>query len=275
MTTQVKYAGASNRGLSGNLWKTCDIDAFRNNPELGFFFYDEFLNSSQKITDQNVQDYASYIDTGVTLTQLATATGGVLQVAGNDADNDEGHLQAGGSTGVQAVISDTAGADFELWFEARFRSVTSVADNGVSIFLGLAEEGLTAADSLVDDTGALKTTADFIGFHNLHADGDAMEFKYQKASQAVQVKTSGALALAANTWYKVGFRYQPKAVTAKRIAIFVDNVELTTYVTGTNIAAATFPDAEELVLTLLTKVGAASECKVDLDWWALAQRFTN
>ena len=44
-----------------------------------------------------------------------------------------------------------------------------------------------------------------------------------------------------------------------------------TYVTGTNIAADTFPDGEELALLLATKVGAAAESKFQMDWWRVAQ----
>lgn len=259
------------RGPSPNIWGDCPVKDIIENPGLGVYFFDDFLNLSQHVSDQDVQQYASYIDTGVTIKQLPVI-GGVLEVAGNDADNDEGSITTGGNTGTLAVISDTSGEDRKLWFECRIKKA-SVSDNACAYFVGLAEEGLAGADTLVNDTGVLKTTADFIGFRVLHDNGEEIDFVYQKASQTPVEVIAAAASMVADTYIKLGFVYDPTAPTAKRIRIFVNNVEQSTYVTGANIAAATFPDAEELALLLATKVGAAAESKFQMDWWRLAQLF--
>ena len=271
-TPLVQYEGKnSDRGPSPIIWS--DLPRDIQDPNVGFELFDDFTNFSKHISDQDTQQYASYIDTGVTLTQLAGVVGGQVQGAGNDADNDAGILC---THGPLAQVSDTAGDDRKLWFEARIKKA-SVADNGVSFFIGLAfDHGssapLSAVEALVDNTGALGAFS-YLGFHVDAADGDALNFVYKAEGQAQTDAIAGVQALAADTFYKVGFAFDPKAETAKRIKVYVDGTEQTTYVTGTNIAAATFPDAEPLGLCLATKVGAAAEVLVTMDWWKVAQLY--
>ena len=271
-TPLVQYKGKnSDRGPSPIIW--ADLPRDIQDPNVGFELFDDFTNFSKHISDQDTQQYASYIDTGVTITQLAGVVGGQVQVAGNDADNDEGILC---THGPLAQVSDTAGDDRKLWFEARIKKA-SVADDGVGFFVGLAfDHGssvpLSGVEALVNNTGALGAFS-FLGFHVDNDDADALNFVYKAEGQAQVDAIAGVQALAADTFYKVGFAFDPKAETAKRIKVYVDGTEQTTYVTGTNIAAATFPDAEPLGLCLATKVGAAAEVKVTMDWWKVAQLY--
>ena len=131
---------------------------------------------------------------------------------------------------------------------------------------------LSAAEAVVDNTGALGACS-YIGFHVDAADGDALNFVYKAEGQAQTDAIAGVQALAADTIYNEGLAFDPKAETAKRIKVYVDGTEQPTYVTGTNIAAATFPDAEPLGLCLATKVGSAAEVKVTMDWWRVAQLY--
>lgn len=272
---KIQYKGyTAGLGPSPAIWADCPVLEMILDPAIGYHFFDDFLNFSDHISGQNVQQYASYIDVGVTIKSLATAVGGVIQIAGNDADNDEGSITTGGNAGVVGVISDTAAAARKLWFEARIRSVTTVANEGIGFFLGLAGEGLAAADTLDDDTTDVVATKSFIGFNNLVADGDSLDFLYQAVADSAPQRPTGlqeCQLMVADTWYKLGFVYDPDAPADSRIKVFVDGTEQATKITATNIAAATFPDAEEMALLLATKVGTASECKFDMDWWRFAQ----
>jgi len=262
----------SGTGPSPALWADCPLAQIADDANVAVQVYDDFMNFSQHISAQNTQQYASYIDTGVTLTQAADqGLGGHLVVAGNDADNDEGSITTGGNTGTSFLISDTAGSEKKLWFEARIKKA-SVADNALALFVGLSEEGLAAANTLVDDTGEV-ASKDLIGFQTLHADGDALVFCYRKAGaakQTIALNTASAV-LTAATYVKVGFKYDPAEVAAKRIKVYVDGVEQSTYGTAANIAAVTFPDGEELAMLFATKVGAAAESKGYMDWWRCVQ----
>jgi len=206
---------------------------------------------------------------GWTTCDLANALG-VLEIAGNDADNDEGHVQFG--SGAQFKIDNGAGNTGKVMYEARFRT-ESIADNGCAFFLGLGSAAAAGvgANTLVDDTGALITTGAFIGFQRLNDDGDKLDIIYQAASQTLQQVEANALTLVANTWYKVGFVYDPSADDAKKIVFYIDKADSGSYVTTTNLDAATFPEGEALIPLWLTKVGTAAEAKMQLDFVAAAQ----
>ena len=272
-TPLVKYSGKNDdRGPSPIIW--ADLPRDIQDPNVGSDYFDDFLNQNTIVAGTGSTDkYGSYGDTGVTFTQKPAVVGGQIEIAGNDADNDEAVLT---THGPLVQISDTAGDDRKLWFEARF-SKASIANNGLGFFLGLAfDHGSSVPISntlaLTDDDADLGAFS-YIGFHCDQADGDAIDFVYKAEGGAQTVAIAGVQVPVADTFYKFGFTYDPKAAASKRIAVYVDGVEQTTYVTGTNIAAATFPDAEPLGLVLVTKVGAAAEVKSQLDWWRVAQLY--
>ena len=72
--------------------------------------------------------------------------------------------------------------------------------------------------------------------------------------------------MVADTFMKLGFVYDPLAPTAKRITVYVDGVASTTYVTGTNIATATFPDGEEMSPIMHLKAAADDDFTLTADW---------
>jgi hypothetical protein len=270
----LNLAGANTgRYPSPAIWSSCPIEELQADPGKGLYFHDDFENFSQHVSDQDTQKYASYIDTGVTIKQLAGVENGVIEIAGNDADNDEGVLSG---HGPMVNIQD-AKANKKLWFEARVKKA-SIANNALAMFIGLAFDSnggvpISKTLALTDDDGSLGAFA-FLGFHVDQADGDAMDFVYKAHGQTAVVVIAGVHVPVADTYVKLGFVYDPAADAAKRIAVFVDNVEQTTYVTETNIATATFPDNEHLSLCWVTKVGTGSaEVKAQMDWWRLAQLF--
>lgn len=271
--TIVRSVNESSRyGLSPAIFegnRIPDHTEFLNNPALGRSVLLNFMDGAPKFASAVSQaGLVTYQDTGVTIQGSAVVDAG-LEVAGNDADNDEGSLTLGGGVGANFVISDTASASRKLAFEAVF-SKASVADNGLAFFVGLAEEGLAAADTLVDNTGEVGSK-DLIGFHCLQDDGDSLDIIYRKAGQAKQSVSDAHQAIAASTYYSLGFVYDPAAPADKKIKFYVNGVDQGVYVTATNIAAATFPDGEELTFLLATKVGAAAEVKANLRLLRIAQ----
>lgn len=260
------------RGMSPRLWSRVNgqslaPDGFAR----GYGLCDDFVNWGSAVagTVINHQGYGYYADTGDTIKQLATEVGGVIQLATDTTDNDEVWVTTGGNTGTICKISDTAGDDKLLIAEWRVR-FPQVSDT-YNAFIGLSEEGLAAADT-VSDAGAL-ADKDLIGFWVDEANGDSLDFVYNKAGAGgVTTLIAGVQALTADTWYKLGFVYDPSASSSERIAVYVDNEEQSTYVTATNIAAATFPDGEELAVLFGLKSGAGAIKKLDLDWFGVWQQ---
>jgi hypothetical protein len=105
-----------------------------------------------------------------------------------------------------------------------------------------------------------------IGFNLAEAASATMTFAYRKAGQALTVNIAALKTIVAATWYKFGFLYDGAAPTNKRIRVFVDGEEQSTYVTATNIAAATFPSGEELNPLIGLKNGAGAVTQWDVDW---------
>ena len=271
MTAYVQHKGptgpssAQTRGLSSRIWGRLPIKNWSVGLGGGRFFFDDFMNHPAHISAQTIGNYASYISTGVTLKQAAGEATGAIEVAGNDADNDEGSIISGGGAGGMVAL-DATGAG-RVAFECRFKKA-SIANNALGFFVGLSEEGSQGDNAMADNTGVI-ADKDFIGFHVLADDGDSLDFTWRKSGETVQVHADIAT-MAADTYMKMGFLYDPAHPADKRIKIFVDNgVEESVYVTQTNLDAATFPDDEELSLLLATKVGTAAESKLQMDWWAL------
>jgi hypothetical protein len=218
--------------------------------------------------------YTGYIDTSNTIAQLATGGNlGICQLLTDATDNDEVWLQPGSASSVLGSINHASGTRGLVAFECRFR-VGSVADDVTAIFLGLAEEALAAADTKADNTGAM-ADKDYIGFNSVHTNSGTtgtnakLTFVYNEASGAGPITAiANVQTMVAATWYKVGFCYDPNAQADKRITIYVDGVEQSTYVTDTAITTSTnFPDGEELAPLMGMKNGSGAIGSLDLDWF--------
>ncbi len=269
MNTKVMYGTDAGDGLSPSLWGNIALDEFLlggNNEGLAKF--DDFYDGLTFASATAQCGYLTYQDTGVTAKGLTTSYVGELQIAGNDADNDEGSIQGPGS-GVcpAAIISTTAGSEYETMFEARVKKA-SIADDACAIFCGLATIGGASADILVDNTGALKPAHSFVGFQTLHAAGEVLKAIYQKTGETLVAVNATAATLVADTYVKLGLHFDGDHT----LRYYVDGE-----IVGTvDVAAATtFPEDIALAPLLATKVGTAAESKVTMDWWCVARRRKN
>lgn len=278
-STRHEAEGAITRGLSPAIWQAYGFTGGNaGDPSYRGFFFDDFANLGLMASATSQGGLITYQDTGVTVQQCAAADNsegefGVLEVAGNDADNDEGHVELGGGTAGLVRLDPTAGERAVVAWEARIKR-TSVTDTHTAFAFGIGEPGFAAANGLVDDTAVLVAAGkDFVGFQTLTASNEEIDTVYQITSTgtAVQVKDNAGTSVA-DTWMKLGCVYDPLAESGKTMKFFLDGVELGDSVTDAVIAAATaFPTDEEMTLLLLTKNGDAGTTahEVYCDWWAL------
>lgn len=228
---------------------------------------DDFAMPTNHVSTGTSGGYYTYQDNGVTITGKGVndlgEELGVLEFAGNDTDNDEGHIQFG--YGNQWRLSNAAGNTGCCGFEYRLYKA-SVADNGVSIAAGLFE-GPVAADDLDDNTGEIKDSKSFIGFRGLADDGDKLDIIYQDTSAtSVVTVLANAVTLVANTYVRLGMLYDPNSDTTRKIRFFSNGTEIVNArINTTSIDTSTFPEDEGMVPVLLTKVGTDAESKVALD----------
>ena len=277
-TTHVGQQGSK---LSPRLWSrimTQGVTPDGSAP--GSFIMDDFLlfqgftnaisgtTALPSTTVPGVDGYAIYADSATTASGVSrqSVAGGVARLAPGATDNHLVVLRSG----PLGKISDTA-ADAKLTiFEARIALPTQVTAG--STFVGLATSTVCADGGLVVDTGELiAATGGGVGFRTLDADPDGIDVIYKKANQTTAVVKNEAQVATAGTFYNLGFVYDPMAPSSKRIRFFVDNEELTETVTGTNIAAPTFPDGDMLEFVIAAKTDATTARPVDIDCWAFYQ----
>lgn len=274
------HRGQATSGLSPLLWtkltEACPVSA--DGARRLYLVGDDFsgVHTAGTMTDLNASHpYTLYADDTSNHTAVGAAdeNGGVLQLTidAGAAANEEIGIELGDGTGQLGQISDTAGADYPTAFEARVK-VSSITNGQLAFAVGLASPGTVGNGGLTDTNGYPKAASAFIGFNIKADDGDAIDFCYQGANQTRQDTIAGAAVPVADTFVKLGFLYLPSAPTSKRIRIFVDNAEKSTYVTGTNIAAATFPDAEALTFAMMLKgIAGSVALEAACDWWAYGQ----
>lgn len=257
----VSYAGLSGVGPSDAIWQHVPADVLAGRS--GFYLHEDFtaFDGASNAYRGSSGAWKSYEDTGSTVAVLETEVGGVLKITTDTTDNDEIWLGPGPATQVLGKI--TTGDSEVLAFECRVRPNQIVTQN---FFCGLMEEGCVA-ENTITDAGAIATTKDHLGFAVLEGASSTMTFKYGVASATFQTPISSLKTIVAATWYKFGFLYTSKGPDSKRIRVFVDGVEQSTYVTATNIAATTtFPSDQELNPIIGLKNGAGAATRWDVDW---------
>lgn len=272
MTVSLMHKDLTIRHPSGSIWGRIPRQKWSVG-DGGIYFFDDFVNFSSHSADSDTTVYASYIDSGGTITQQAgTSTSdigetGVVKFLTDATDEDEHSLQFGGGSGSAFAID--ADDIYTLAFEVRFRTNT-VTNDDIAFFMGLAEENLTATGSM--DTSGVMADKDHIGFQLKNDDGNGLDFVYKKAGQTVQIIITGDANVTVDTWHKVGFLVSKDHPSSERIRIYYDNVLQTTFVTQTNLDAATFPDDEKMSPFAIMQAagGASSTDYLLLDWWAIA-----
>lgn len=259
-----KYKGLNTgEGPSPALWNKLNVLDAIDDPNLGYQWFDDFMGFQDPTTAKAYGPYLC-LDTGDSVLAGVAARGGAMSLLVTT-DNEDAGIRLGDATSGAFVISDTAGDNKTLYFEARVKR--SVVANGKgSVFVGLTEAGALAANFIAD---AANDFADkgLIGFWLDEADGDNVKFVYQKSGQDFVTKIAALAATAADTYIKLGFKYDPSKPPTERITVFVNNVPSTTKVTATDIAAATFPDGVVMNPTFYASAGSADDFLATIDWW--------
>jgi hypothetical protein len=278
-TTRFSAEGPVGRGLSPAIWQAYGfIGGNFRDPSLIPFFFDDFAQLGVMASTATQGGCYTYQDEGVTIQQCASTDNsegefGVLEIAGNDADNDEGHIELGSGTAGLVSISATGGERAVVAFEARIKR-TAVTDDYTAFAFGIGEPAFCAANALVDDTAAMVAAGkDFVGFQTLCASNEEIDTIYTIGGTAtvVQVKDNAATSVA-DTWMKLGCVYDPCGPLNKKLTFFIDGEPLDDSVTDAIIVAATaFPTGEEMTLVFLTKNGDGTPAAhaAYMDWWAL------
>ena len=267
-------------------WADCPWEQIVGGFVDGSAFFDDFLDfgiNGTQTSEINLGRYKVY-NTG----------SGVVK-----ADSMPQGTAAGQDGGVISMLCDTAGdqsvigthscpfyltttrPNSRLWFEARI-ALTGVATNRSHVFVGLGnnKEVTFGAAIPLADADATGTAVNLIGFAALE-DGltdistvltdEGATYNYGGVA-STNIQTSAGT-LAANTWIKVGMKFDATD-SARCVRFFVNGVECTTAVTKAILAATTHLDVSGLGPVFAQFADSAGTANYAyMDWWRIAQTF--
>ncbi len=260
-----RYAGQAQTEMgSGSIWH--DLPGNINEPGKGWMLYDNFSNLSIIGTGSALGygGYSVYADTGGFIRSPSTAVADPGVEFGSDGDNEIATALYSG--GAKMLLAATAPA---AWFECEV-STSIITSAAQGIMAGVVERTAAATNVLLDDSDAL-ADLNMVMFHKLEGTG-VWGIGYKADGQTAQVLVAGVKTPVAATRTRLGFKLRPKAPISKRVAFYVDGVELSTYLTTTQMAAATFPSDINLGPGFSANNATGSSPGVTtFYWWRAAQ----
>lgn len=262
---------------SPEIWADCPVKDLLERPELGRYFYDNFLDFPliPTITTQvGVGKYKAYNTgsgtfQGVTSINSAEVLGGALQVD-LDTDNDSGSIA---QAYPQFRMSGLPATDGKLWFECCYCQ-SSVVTNLASVFFGLAEtEQFTLAATVpLNASDSTNNSGSMIGFR-IEEDGLGVvdTVVSDRATSFTNIGDTEAGTMTAFTFAKYGMVYDPTRST-DCVRFYVNNVQTTTSISKSTLIAYTNLDANALgFLWASCADSAGTTFKGFMKWVRIAQ----
>ena len=306
----IKYAGLNSlRGPSGAIWSKAPVAEIMESPEKGMYFFDDFLAAGNATMSSayagSLGQWSTYGYAGAQVND-AQLEGGVIKI-GSDGDQ-EGLTLLSSAGAFRMVTTSTLALNRKLFFEARVARST-VATAKFDAFIGLMTPSLTsglpvAAVPITTTDDTLSTTPSLFGFHltsSTSTRGGPTEVgvAFNLASGTVNYPTNmttlmastGNTVLAADTYVKLGFIFDPDAlpgaVTAatarqtagnirkKLIRIFVNGIELPAFLSTEDVqnatAAQAFPTGFLAPVISMMDTTGSSPGTFNIDWIRVAQ----
>jgi len=252
----------TSRNPSKSLWRNCPILEIIDSGR-GIFHHEDWENSpdwADSGASTSIRSgYYPYIDSTCSIRPAATGFGELVLTTGATTADKEVALTTGGNRAVMTVISNTAGSNRHVWFEARIK--VSLITDTVSWYVGLAEEG-TPADGLLADDGTGIAAKDLVGFEVQETDGDAIDAIHLAGSGASTKLVTGIKVPVAATYIKLGIHFD-----GTETSYWVDGVKNATTVKP---GATNFPNGEELAVLFALKQHSSTSVTMTVDWWRLA-----
>ncbi|NIT61570.1 MAG: hypothetical protein GWN67_20520 [Phycisphaerae bacterium] len=280
MGNAVKYGAASavtSRMPSPIIWNDCPVLDFLADPSKGFHKFDDFKNSAITAlatdTNQIVGDInwfaISETDTAADLV-LNADDAGVLQIQTDGTDADVHAITTGNNT-AGIINTPKAGEAKKFWFEARFK-VNTITDADIGVFIGLAQPGEAKdAGGVMGADASSMADVDYLGFAVLSGDNDDLTIVYNEATAGTAQSDTGEITIAANTWYRVGFKLN---VDTDKIHVFADGVDQGSDA-EIDIDSTNFPSDTDMdvIISLVAESGAADGDEIEVDWVRVAQEY--
>lgn len=291
------------RGPSASIWADCPEPELTEDPGVGMNFFDDFLMTGQGpsatggVIAQSFGQWDAYTYQGGTITDGALE-GGVI-VIGSDGDN-EGVALSSGTGSFRLVTTSTLTLNQKLWFECRI-ALSTIATGKNDFFIGLADSFLSsglpqAAWPIQTTNDTLFAAMNAIGFQRKGSVGTDISFVYQLSGATAVYPTnlttlcatvSPAQTLAAATFVKLGFIFDPKApsrqvssastgqtagaIKRPLVRIFVNGLEMPAFLTSDNLGGAAFPTGFMAPAIGIMNQTGTTPGTASIDWIRTAQ----
>lgn len=216
-------------GARDSVWDTAPLLAALCDPSSYFLFREDFNR------DVNLTLSWAAVKDGAVVPALLDEASGVMSLPTGATDNDEHYLSSIAENWLFA-------ANKPLWFEARV-ALTEANTDDANLIVGLSDT--VGANSLLDNGGG--PMASYDGAVWFKVDGGTV-WQFETSNAATQVTTASAGAFVSNTWYRVGFVFDPGAGTTGEITPYLNGVAGTPQ-------AITLAGLEEMHILLGAKAG--------------------
>lgn len=267
----------TDRRPSPAIWDRVPFEKIQEGDVDGIAIYDDFatLPLQGTLTTQIAAGrYKVFGDTGNTITRVVSINsvlvpGGALQFA-IDTDNDEVSMAHAYPSFLLSGLTTNSG---KLWFECCYAQ-NSILTNMASVFVGLANvAGITLSTTVpLNDGDPIDATMYGVGFR-IAEDGLGVVDTVitDGATSFTNIGAGEAGTLAANTFKKLGFMYDPSNVT-NCITFYADNVPLTTTISRATVTGYTNIDVNGMgFLIASTADSAGTSFKNYLKWIKICQ----
>lgn len=257
----------NSRGPSNSIWADCPVLEILSGAIDGVFMHDDFLSGPRVAAGAEAQyagyggGYRGFADTGG-LVQDGGEIGGTLDLS-SDGDNE------GASFRTSCAPFQIARGQGKLWFEARVKTST-ITDTKHNLFVGMMADAVLSATSPITAAGAI-ADINIVGFFRGEAalGGAAMSTVYKADGVTAVTLNSLGVALAADTYVKVGMLFNPQN---NQLAFFRNGVKLPTTYSLPAAQGTDFPNDVRLGLVIaLLNATATAPGSSEIDWWRACQ----
>lgn len=302
-------AASTGRGPSNAIWYDCPWEAMGDDPSVGMRFFDDFLvvgNADMTSAYANsIGQWSSYGYAGAQLND-GQKEGGVIKLSSNNDNEGLTLLSSAGS--FRFLTTSTLALNRKMWFEARIAK-SSVATAHISAFVGLMAPTLSsglpaAAQPLTTTDDTTMTAGDTFGFNlagttSTRGGPTEVGISFCLASGTINYPTNmtalmaatGNTVLAADTYVKIGWVFDPDALTGtvtsatarqtagtlrkKLLRVFINGVEAPAFLSSDDIVNATagqaFPTAFMCPVLSVMNMASVSSDYLAVDWIRVAQ----
>lgn len=268
------------RRYSPAIWDDCPLSSIREGSIDGTIFEDDFVDYNLPATQTTVVTQGRYKAYCATAGQWITdymphsttaGTGGGIISGLCDSDGDS---MAIGTQACPFILTSTMSG--KLWFEARI-ATTSILTNMGQLFCGLSENRSQTYSATVPlgNADATESSGAMIGFNRLEDGLGVLNTSYSDhASVWTDIGAAANSTLAANTWIKLGMKFEPKGDPLRAVRFFVDNVECSAAMTRAALLATTYLDIACLGPCLAFYADSAGTADyVYIDRWRCVQTY--